>query len=731
MNKLLITWSVFCLGASAYMMQPERRRMFADIERGDTLAWATHVTGQDPNDWTSFDTFESVAVVPGDANKPSGDLNHEDNVYVVVERGINNVTVKYVEMFTPLDWGDDPNWCWFVDAGGDGATYQPGYSQAGTEGTYPTLQVADGTFATQQADPGLTQTTPVSSLNDLQDMQNDLAGNYYLTADIDASATSTWNGGEGFDPIGDGATPFTGTFDGGGYTISNLTINRPTINSQALFGYSTGKIANVTLSNPTITGRYYVAPLVGLLESQAGASGLVQNCHIIGGEVKAQGTGEALFQGGCVGIVAGSASYPVLIYDCTTSCTVDHTNHHSIAGYNNIGACGGFGGDFLYATVSNCRASGDVSAHDSSGEGGSSCGGFAYGIGRGCTISDCAATGNVSAGSSGTGGFAADIGVNTANTTLVRCSAQGTVTATVSSVGNECMVGGFAAQIYGALNTYTVTIQDCYTWSTITATSSGENIYAGVFSPDIYRNTTTVDNCYGIGTIDTTGDATPVEEAFSKQQTFQKAATVTNCFWDTEASGITASDYVASNGHVTSWMKTQSNYEAAGWDFNTVWEMTDYSLAVEVAESFNDGPGTHLDGESVCVYADAIPRGTFTMDGNDIADFNEADYTVVIAGLNYFSIYESLPLTKDKTRIVHAAIDFYESLGANVGVSYASSDAWRFSSDGFATQLDPVTEIKFGTFPRGWGNEPVLYIWNYDPTPTCIRGAFLGIEIAR
>ena len=53
-------------------------------------------------------------------------------------------------------------------------------------------------------------------------------------ADIDASETVDWNGGKGFEPIGrmgchgDGIShiPFTGSYDGNGYKIENLTINR-------------------------------------------------------------------------------------------------------------------------------------------------------------------------------------------------------------------------------------------------------------------------------------------------------------------------------------------------------------------------------------------------------------------------------------------------------------------------------------------------------------------------
>ena len=55
---------------------------------------------------------------------------------------------------------------------------------------------------------------------------------YLLTADIDASASSDWDNGAGFTPIGiydydmDDDAPFSGTFDGDGYSIDQITINR-------------------------------------------------------------------------------------------------------------------------------------------------------------------------------------------------------------------------------------------------------------------------------------------------------------------------------------------------------------------------------------------------------------------------------------------------------------------------------------------------------------------------
>ena len=50
----------------------------------------------------------------------------------------------------------------------------------------------------------------IDSLAKLQGMRADLSAHYQLVQDIDASATQGWNGGAGFDPVGDAGTAFTG-----------------------------------------------------------------------------------------------------------------------------------------------------------------------------------------------------------------------------------------------------------------------------------------------------------------------------------------------------------------------------------------------------------------------------------------------------------------------------------------------------------------------------------------
>ena len=70
---------------------------------------------------------------------------------------------------------------------------------------------------------------------DLQGMAGGLDGHYALGASIDASDTTGWNGGAGFAPVGDEDSHFTGTFDGLGHTVSELTIDRPDTDNVGLF----------------------------------------------------------------------------------------------------------------------------------------------------------------------------------------------------------------------------------------------------------------------------------------------------------------------------------------------------------------------------------------------------------------------------------------------------------------------------------------------------------------
>lgn len=115
----------------------------------------------------------------------------------------------------------------------------------------------------QQATTTARQEYTVNNCQQLQDVSNDLAGNYSLTANIDCSEVPN------FSLIGGSDQPFLGTFDGKGFTISNVTIEADTSAAGGefvgvgLFGVTMGAtIQNVTLRDSTIVGNFALAPSV-------------------------------------------------------------------------------------------------------------------------------------------------------------------------------------------------------------------------------------------------------------------------------------------------------------------------------------------------------------------------------------------------------------------------------------------------------------------------------------
>jgi len=78
-----------------------------------------------------------------------------------------------------------------------------------------------------------------------------------LIADIDMSSVDNWA------PIGTEAHPYSGVFDGGGHTISNLRVSSSG-NDAGLFGYAdSATIYNMHLYNPQVRGGDYVGVVLG------------------------------------------------------------------------------------------------------------------------------------------------------------------------------------------------------------------------------------------------------------------------------------------------------------------------------------------------------------------------------------------------------------------------------------------------------------------------------------
>ncbi|MCM2308405.1 MAG: filamentous hemagglutinin N-terminal domain-containing protein, partial [Sulfuritalea sp.] len=248
---------------------------------------------------------------------------------------------------------------------------------------------------------------------ELQGMNGGLAGRYALGANIDASATSGWNSGAGFVPVGNATTAFTGSFDGLGHSISGLVVNTPSDPNAGLFGaIGAATISNVGLIGGSVTGSYNVGALVG-----SNTGGTVRNSYAET-TVTAAGTGAVSIPGmpaqmakagGLVGLNSGG--------------TV--TESHATGTVSGIRATGGLVGlNIGGSTLSFSYASGKVSGTEMIGG--------LVGINdyqNTNLITDSYATGNVS-GTSTLGGL---VGWN--GHTITRSHASGNVSGTGNSVG--------------------------------------------------------------------------------------------------------------------------------------------------------------------------------------------------------------------------------------------------------------------------------------------------------
>ena len=208
--------------------------------------------------------------------------------------------------------------------------------------------------------------TPITTCAELQNMKNDLSGTYYLANDIDCSDTVNWNGGAGFEPIG----TFTGTFDGRGYKITDLYINRPSTDYVGLFGYagSGSEIRDVGLENININGDWHVGGLVGFNEgaiTNSCSTGSVSGSNYVGGLIgynnggtitnsySANSVGSGSGIGGLVGINKG---------------TIENSySTGSVSGYGGYGCVGGLVGYNWGGTITNSYSTGGVSGSSSVG----------------------------------------------------------------------------------------------------------------------------------------------------------------------------------------------------------------------------------------------------------------------------------------------------------------------------------------------------------------------------
>ncbi|QKY04749.1 filamentous hemagglutinin N-terminal domain-containing protein [Janthinobacterium lividum] len=130
------------------------------------------------------------------------------------------------------------------------------------------FSIAQGSFLRAAGgDGGSSSPYLIADIHGLQGIGSlGLGNSYRLAGNIDASGTANWNDGQGFVPIAGSGSGFSGVFDGAGFTLSNLKIDRSLASGSAagLFGtVQGGTLRNLTLSGGSVTGTANVGALAG------------------------------------------------------------------------------------------------------------------------------------------------------------------------------------------------------------------------------------------------------------------------------------------------------------------------------------------------------------------------------------------------------------------------------------------------------------------------------------
>ncbi len=417
---------------------------------------------------------------------------------------------------------------------------------------------------------------------------------FIQTEDIDAGETKNWFVGIGWLAIGVyvGAQspdnmPFTGSYDGQGYTISNLHLNQPEENYTGLFGYTENAgIRNVVLTGVSVSAYRCVGAIAGILFSGS----VMENCRV-SGYVSGYD-----YVGGIIGWAANAT-----ITDCSADCEVSANDSVgglagfalnsdingcsttcTVTGVDNIGGLIGYEIDSVFdkcvtdAQVNGSNRGGGMIGYDDNGlftdcsststVDCETCSGGLFGDARSSDIINCYCLSQVEGGTSigGMVGYCS-------NASVEFCHSDGSVSSSIERAGG--MVGySISSNFTQCYSTPDVSgynysggfigsasycdVQDCYSIGNV----QGNNSVAG-FIGSAYN--VRIGNCYSVGSV--TG-----EDNLGGLVGFVELSPVEFSYWDVETSGIATSS--AGEGRTTeemTWPHGDITY--LGWDFDSIW----------------------------------------------------------------------------------------------------------------------------------------------------------------
>ena len=313
--------------------------------------------------------------------------------------------------------------------------------------------------------------TGIDSVEELNAVRDNLDGKYILTNDIDAVSIPDWV------PIGSDAEPFTGIFDGNGYSVQNLKIN---IDSDTSDSYNVGLfgaidnaiIANVFVENAdfVIDYPYETSYPTGIVVGFCSDSKIL-NCSSSG---KIESTLGGRFDlGGIVGIVYGTTGS--LIENCVSSAHISAIGKDE-GSFNfpmgQLTVVGGIAGTvYENNTVSKCFYKGSINIQPLYN---ARTGGIVGAAHNNAPVVDCGNTGDIYVNGLGYAG-----GICGVSHTIENCYNTGAV---VLAENDYSKIGGIAAYTEFNANSRTrttdnveATVSNCYYSNAVGAAISNAN----------------------------------------------------------------------------------------------------------------------------------------------------------------------------------------------------------------------------------------------------------------
>ena len=481
---------------------------------------------------------------------------------------------------------------------------------------------------------------PISNRAGLEAIKNNLSGTYHLTADIDLS-------GAAWEPIGDNSTSsdssrFTGTFDGQGYLIRNLTITGSrTYNG--LFGYaSDATIKNVGLEGGNIKVRrsdgrvIYAGGIVGYYSYSS-----ISNCYNTGDVSSSSSPYDFSAAGSYAGGIVGSSPFASASYSSISNCY--NTGNVSSSSSADSSYAGGIVGcssssSSITSSISNCYNTGDVSSSSYYPYAGGIVGSSLYSS----SISNCYNTGNVSSSSSSSanssyaGGIVGSYSYSSFTTTssISNCYNTGNVSSSSSYYSCAGGIVGYSVYTTSSSTSSTYSISNCYNTGDVSSSYASYASYAGGIVGSSSYSYSSISNCYNTGDVSCSSSSS----SYAGGIVGSRCTTISNCYWNID-SAQTINGTPLSNANkkgvgygtgftiplTSAQMKNRASF--VGFDFGIVWAIAanrnnGYPYLVGILTSEPSSPSAVTVTRDGKTYNLLQKRVSFEKDSDETASFS-------------------------------------------------------------------------------------------------------------